>query len=41
VLGNDAVAMGAVIVGALLLAIVTLVAVVRPWQLRDGVPVPG
>jgi MFS transporter, DHA1 family, multidrug resistance protein len=41
VLGNDAVAMGLVIVGALLLAIVTLVVVVRPWQLRDGEPVPG
>ncbi len=32
-LGNDAVAMGAVILGALLLAIVVLVTVVRPWQL--------
>jgi DHA1 family bicyclomycin/chloramphenicol resistance-like MFS transporter len=33
-LGNDAVAMGAVIVGALLLAIVTLATVVRPGELR-------
>jgi DHA1 family bicyclomycin/chloramphenicol resistance-like MFS transporter len=35
-LGNDAVAMGAVIVVALVLALVVLVTVVRPWQL----PVP-
>jgi DHA1 family bicyclomycin/chloramphenicol resistance-like MFS transporter len=34
-LGNDAIAMGAVIVAALVLAIVTLVLVVRPWQLPD------
>ena len=32
-LGNDAVAMGAVILGALLLALLTLFVVVRPWQL--------
>jgi DHA1 family bicyclomycin/chloramphenicol resistance-like MFS transporter len=42
-LGNDAVAMGAVIVGALVLAVVVLVVVVRPWQLpepdEDAVPV--
>lgn len=41
VLGNDAVAMGVVIVSALLLAIVTLVVVVRPWQLRAEEPVPA
>jgi DHA1 family bicyclomycin/chloramphenicol resistance-like MFS transporter len=34
-LGNDAVAMGAVIVGSLVLAIGVLVVVVRPWQLAD------
>jgi len=34
-LGNDAVAMGAVIVGSLVLAIAVLVVVVRPWQLDD------
>ncbi|HEV7726951.1 MAG TPA: multidrug effflux MFS transporter [Modestobacter sp.] len=34
-LGNDAVAMGAVIVSALVLAILTLVLVVRPWELPD------
>ncbi|MGY5883827.1 multidrug effflux MFS transporter [Modestobacter lacusdianchii] len=34
-LGNDAVAMGTVIVGSLGLAIVVLVTVVRPWQLAD------
>jgi DHA1 family bicyclomycin/chloramphenicol resistance-like MFS transporter len=34
-LGNDAVAMGTVIVGSLVLAIVVLFAVVRPWQLTD------
>ena len=37
-LGNDAVAMGAVIVAALVLAIVVLVVVVRPWQLADPDP---
>jgi len=35
VLGNDAVAMGTVVVGSLVLAIVVLFAVVRPWQLAD------
>lgn len=35
VLGNDAVAMGIAILGALTLAVVVLVAVVRPWQLPD------
>jgi DHA1 family bicyclomycin/chloramphenicol resistance-like MFS transporter len=37
-LGNDAVAMGTVIVGSLALAIVVLVVVVRPWQLADPDP---
>jgi DHA1 family bicyclomycin/chloramphenicol resistance-like MFS transporter len=32
-LGNDAVAIGSVVVTALLLAIAVLVVVVRPWQL--------
>ncbi|MGY1631073.1 multidrug effflux MFS transporter [Geodermatophilus sp. SYSU D01186] len=35
VLGNDAAAMGTVIVGALLVAIAVLVTVVRPWQLTE------
>ena len=35
VLGNDAVAMGAVVVAALVLAIAVLAAVVRPWQLTE------
>ena len=34
-LGNDAVAMGTVVVGGLLLAVVLLTVVVRPWQLPD------
>jgi DHA1 family bicyclomycin/chloramphenicol resistance-like MFS transporter len=34
-LGNDAAAMGTVIVASLLLAIVVLVVVVRPWQLAE------
>jgi DHA1 family bicyclomycin/chloramphenicol resistance-like MFS transporter len=34
-LGNDAVAMGTVIVASLVLAIAVLVVVVRPWQLAD------
>jgi DHA1 family bicyclomycin/chloramphenicol resistance-like MFS transporter len=34
-LGNDALAMGAVIVAALLLAGVVLLVVVRPWQLAE------
>ncbi|WP_369256541.1 multidrug effflux MFS transporter [Geodermatophilus amargosae] len=33
VLGNDAVAMGTVVVGALVIALAVLVFVVRPWQL--------
>ena len=41
VLGNDAVAMGAVVVGALVTAIAVLVLVVRPWQLPDEAPVPA
>ena len=35
ILGNDAVAMGAVVAGGLVLALVVLVGVVRPWQLRE------
>jgi DHA1 family bicyclomycin/chloramphenicol resistance-like MFS transporter len=35
VLGNDAVAMGAVMAGAAVLALVVLYAVVRPWTLAD------
>ncbi|RBY75466.1 Bcr/CflA family drug resistance efflux transporter [Geodermatophilus sp. TF02-6] len=34
-LGNDAVAMGTVVVGALVLAIAVLVGVVRPWRLAE------
>jgi DHA1 family bicyclomycin/chloramphenicol resistance-like MFS transporter len=34
-LGNDALAMGAVIVAALLVAVAVLVVVVRPWQLPE------
>ena len=37
-LGNDAVAMGMVIVGSLVLAIVVLVVVVRPWELPEPDP---
>ncbi len=37
-LGNDAVAMGTVVVASLALAIVVLVVVVRPWQLEDPDP---
>jgi MFS transporter, DHA1 family, multidrug resistance protein len=37
-LGNDAVAMGTVVVASLMLAIVVLVVVVRPWQLEDPDP---
>jgi MFS transporter, DHA1 family, multidrug resistance protein len=37
-LGNDAVAMGTVIVASLAVAIVVLVVVVRPWQLADPDP---
>jgi DHA1 family bicyclomycin/chloramphenicol resistance-like MFS transporter len=39
-LGNDAVAMGTVIVGSLGLAIVVLAVVVRPWQLADPEAAP-
>ncbi len=35
ILGNDAVAMGTVVAGGLVLALVVLVTVVRPWQLAD------
>jgi DHA1 family bicyclomycin/chloramphenicol resistance-like MFS transporter len=35
-LGNDALAMGSVIVAALLLAVVVLLAVVRPWRLAEA-----
>jgi MFS transporter, DHA1 family, multidrug resistance protein len=35
VLGNDAAAMGTVVVGALVVGIAVLVLVVRPWQLAD------
>ncbi|WP_216870440.1 multidrug effflux MFS transporter [Modestobacter excelsi] len=37
-LGNDAVAMGTVVLASLVLAIVVLVVVVRPWQLEDPDP---
>jgi len=37
-LGNDAVAMGAVILGALLVALLVLFGVVRPWQLSAEEP---
>jgi DHA1 family bicyclomycin/chloramphenicol resistance-like MFS transporter len=43
-LGNDAVAIGTVVVSALVLAIGVLVVVVRPWQLvapEEAAPVPG
>lgn len=40
-LGNDALAMGAVIVAALLLAVVVLVAVVRPWTVPEPEPLDG
>lgn len=38
VLGNDAVAMAAVVVGGLTLSLVVLLVVVRPWQLGDIEP---
>ena len=41
VLGNDAVAMGVVVVAALVLALVVLFAVVRPWQLPVEADVPA
>jgi DHA1 family bicyclomycin/chloramphenicol resistance-like MFS transporter len=37
-LGNDAVAMAAVVVGSLVLALVVLVGVVRPWELAQPDP---
>ena len=40
-LGNDALAMGAVIVAALLLAVVVLGTVVRPWQLPEHSDAPA
>jgi DHA1 family bicyclomycin/chloramphenicol resistance-like MFS transporter len=40
-LGNDAVAIGLVVVSALTLAIVVLGTVVRPWQLDTGDDAPG
>jgi DHA1 family bicyclomycin/chloramphenicol resistance-like MFS transporter len=41
VLGNDAVAMGAVVLAALVLAIAVLVVVVRPWRLPVDAEVPA
>jgi MFS transporter, DHA1 family, multidrug resistance protein len=38
VLGNDSVAMATVIAGGLLLSLLVLVVVVRPWQLADLEP---
>jgi len=35
ILGNDGMAMGTVVAGGLVLALVVLVGVVRPWQLRE------
>jgi DHA1 family bicyclomycin/chloramphenicol resistance-like MFS transporter len=40
-LGNDAAAMGTVILAALVLAIGVLVTVVRPWQLTDAPEEPA
>lgn len=40
-LGNDALAMGAVVAGGLVLALVVLVTVVRPWTLEDVEPEPA
>ena len=40
-LGNDAAAMGTVILTALVLAIAVLVVVVRPWQLTDAPEEPA
>ncbi|WP_300015251.1 multidrug effflux MFS transporter [Pseudonocardia sp.] len=39
VLGNDALAMGAVVAGGMVLALVVLVTVVRPWTLTEPAPV--
>jgi len=36
ILGNDAVAMGVVVAGGLVLALAVLVVVVRPWRLADA-----
>jgi MFS transporter, DHA1 family, multidrug resistance protein len=36
VLGNDAVAMSAVVAGGLVMSMLVLLVVVRPWQLRDS-----
>jgi DHA1 family bicyclomycin/chloramphenicol resistance-like MFS transporter len=41
ILGNDALAMGAVVAGGMVLALVVLVTVVRPWTLADLEPAPG
>jgi MFS transporter, DHA1 family, multidrug resistance protein len=41
VLGNDSVAMAAVIAGGLALALLVLVTVVRPWRLVDAEPEPA
>jgi DHA1 family bicyclomycin/chloramphenicol resistance-like MFS transporter len=46
ILGNNAAAMGAVVTGGLVLALVVLVVVVRPWRLTDAdadltLPVPA
>ena len=41
ILGNNAVAMGAVVAGGLVLALVVLVVVVRPWRLGDDVVAAG
>jgi DHA1 family bicyclomycin/chloramphenicol resistance-like MFS transporter len=46
ILGNNAAAMGAVVAGGLVLALVVLVVVVRPWRLTDAdadltLPVPA
>jgi DHA1 family bicyclomycin/chloramphenicol resistance-like MFS transporter len=40
VLGNDSVAMATVIAGGLLLSLLVLLVVVRPWQLADLEPAP-
>jgi DHA1 family bicyclomycin/chloramphenicol resistance-like MFS transporter len=40
VLGNDAAAMGTTIASGLVLSLLVLVLVVRPWRLRDPEPAP-
>jgi len=40
-LGNDAVAMSTVVAGGMMLSLLVLVVVVRPWQLVDPEPVPA